>query len=52
MPGKATPSGPWNLAPRAERRSLAGIIGALLFSLALWGFLLLAAVGLAFKIAG
>ena len=52
MRGKATPSGPWDLAPRAERRNLAGIVGALLFSLALWGFLLLAALGLAFKIAG
>jgi len=52
MPGKATPTGPWNVAPRAAPRRLAGIVGALLFSLALWGFLLLAALGLALKIAG
>ena len=52
MPGKVTPSGPWDLAPRAGRRNVAGIAGALVFSLALWAFLLIAALGLALKIAG
>ena len=55
MPGEPPgpkPLGPWELAPRAERRSLAGIVGALVFSLALWVFLLMAALGLALKIAG
>jgi hypothetical protein len=52
QPGPKQP-GPWDLAPpRAERRSLAGIAGALVFSLALWVFLLIAALGLALKIAG
>jgi len=54
MQGKASPwdpPGPW-AAPPAARRSLAGIVGALLFSLALWGFLLVGALGLILKITG
>ena len=53
MQGKATPwdhPGPWSAPPAAERRSFAGIVGALLFSLALWGFLLIGALGLILKI--
>jgi hypothetical protein len=55
MQGKASPwdrPGPWSAPPPAKRRSLAGIAGALLFSLALWGFLLIGALGLALKISG
>ncbi|MDB5424989.1 MAG: hypothetical protein JWQ29_2405 [Phenylobacterium sp.] len=54
MQGKATPwdrRGPWS-APPAARRNVAGIVGALLFSLALWGFIVMAALGLILKIAG
>ena len=54
MQGKASPwnpQGPWAAPPAAERRSLAGIVGALVFSLALWGFLLVGALGLILKIA-
>jgi hypothetical protein len=54
MQGKATPwdrPGPWS-APPAARRNVAGIVGALLFSLALWGFIVMAALGLILKIAG
>jgi len=55
MQGKASPwdrQGPWAAPPAGRRSSLAGIVGALLFSLALWGFLLLGALGLILKIAG
>lgn len=52
MQGDASPwdrPGPWS-APPAERRSLAGLLGAVVLSLALWGFLLLGVLGLILKI--
>ncbi len=53
MPGNSSPwdrPGPWSARPARKRRSLAGVIGALLFSLVLWGCLFIGVAGLVLKI--